>query len=149
MISQPGPPGPPGPPGIPGSPGSMVSVYTLVHVHERWTYSVSLTVYALYFQGLHGMPGPKVRQPDATVSRKYWRSWHVPCYVFMCSTAGWAWLWNEGRERRQWCSWSPSKWRSCMTLIIKKWMCQNITVMEMLFNCRDHKATRVYLGLQG
>lgn len=65
MISQPGPPGPPGPPGVPGSPGSMVSAYVAIQFQTETQVgclhlALTLTVHNV-FQGLHGMPGPKVR----------------------------------------------------------------------------------------
>lgn len=68
MISQPGPPGPPGPPGVPGSPGSMVSTYITIQTQVE-TIQIKLVVHIVAFtlivynvlQGLHGMPGPKVR----------------------------------------------------------------------------------------
>lgn len=69
MISQPGPPGPPGPPGVPGSPGSMVSTYITIQIQVETVWvkfvvvAVTLTVHNV-FQGLHGMPGPKVRLPE-------------------------------------------------------------------------------------
>lgn len=65
MISQPGPPGPPGPPGVPGSPGSMVSTYITIQMEVEMVIALALTVHNV-FQGLHGMPGPKVRLQDPT-----------------------------------------------------------------------------------
>lgn len=64
MISQPGPPGPPGPPGVPGSPGSMVSISISNLTGRNYIAQVCCLPEALtqhLFQGLHGMPGPKVR----------------------------------------------------------------------------------------
>lgn len=91
MISQPGPPGPPGPPGHPGSPGSMVStsitanIPYLTRLPCMWQAIDSVSVWI--FQGLHGMPGPKVSLAQTgqtvTVPWKCWR-WVLSVSVFYC-----------------------------------------------------------------
>lgn len=70
------------------------------------------------FQGLHGMPGPKVSLRELFFSMRR-RLWYVWCSVCLGSHAGRAWIWDEGRKGRLWCSWTPSKWHRLLLMVIK------------------------------
>lgn len=59
------------------------------------------------FQGLQGIPGPKVRVSALVLIR---RKGHICYFMGLCSVAGWTWIWSKRRYGRNWGSRTTSKW---------------------------------------